>query len=602
MANNTQTTDVSGGRLRMDEEILEAATCGDSSSMKELAKKNPRILLGTSPQGNNCLHISTIHGHKKFCMDVLELERSLLSDVNCEQETPLIIAVTLGHASLASYLLECCRKEEDLRRIILQQDRYGFNALHHAIRNGHQKLALELIEAEPALSKAVTKYNESPMFMAVMRNFTDVSEKLLAIADSSHVGKYGRHALHAAARNGNQDIADEIMEKRPHLTREADSDGITPIRMAVSHDKSDVLFTLLQQDSYLAYETDKSGYPLLCSAATRGQVSVARVLLLYCPDAFYCPVLRDGTAIGKSLTCLHIAVQNGHLEFVEFILKRQQLQKLINMQDMDGKTALHYAIQQCDPKLVAALLAHDDIIDTTILDNHGNSAASQLSSITDDGKPLDWKEVQLLMQRADPNDDDISLYNLRKGAKQRETTESRKERQSLTQKYTSNTSLVAILLATITFTAAFTLPGGYSSDAGSAGLPIMSKQIAFQAFLVSDTLAMCSSFVVAFICLMGRWDDDKFTTYYYISVTKKLAWFAYIATITAFATGLYTVLAARIHWLAIGICSVVGLVPILTMFIAKWPILKLKFRQTCRRLKRKFRQRQTGKSNSNDMV
>uniref|UniRef100_A0A453GI09 PGG domain-containing protein n=1 Tax=Aegilops tauschii subsp. strangulata TaxID=200361 RepID=A0A453GI09_AEGTS len=424
------------------------------------------------------------------------------------------------------------------------------------------------------------------------------------------------------------------MDKRPLLAREADSDGITPIRMAITYDKSDVLCILLEYDYSLAYETDRNGYPLLCSAATRGQVNVAQVLLLYCQDAFYCQVLRDGTAIEKSLTCLHIAVQNGHLEFVEFILKRPQLRKLINMQDMDGKTALHYAIQQCDPKLVAALLAYDDIIDTTILDNHGNSAASQLSSITDDDKPLDWvricykhiepynisiivdlinfvfslfliesmqKEVQLLMQKADPNDDDISLYNLSKGAKQRETIESRKERQSLTQKYTSNTSLVAILLATITFTAAFTPPGGYSTDAGSAGLPIMSKQIAFQAFLVSDTLAMCSSFVVAFICLMGRWEDDKFTTYY-ISVTKKLTWFAYMATITAFATGLYTVLATRTHWLAIGICSVVGLVPFLTMFIAKWPILKLKFRQTCRGLRLKFRQRQTGKSKSNDMV
>ncbi|VAH84548.1 unnamed protein product [Triticum turgidum subsp. durum] len=617
----------------MDERILEAATDGDSSSIKEWAKENPGILLGTSPQGNNCLHISTIHGHKKFCMDVLELEPSLLSDVNCEHETPLIIAVTLGHASLVSYLLECCRKEEELRRTILQQDRYGFNALHHAIRNGYQKLALELIKAEPALSKAVTRYNESPMFMAVMRNFADVSEKLLAIVDSSHVGKYGRHALHAAARNGNEDIADEILKKRSHLAREADSDGITPIRMAVSHDKSDVLITLLQHDSSLAYETDKSGYPLLCSAATRGQVNVARVLLLYCPDAFYCPVLRDGTAIGKSLTCLHIAVQNGHLEFVEFILRRPQLRKLINMQDMDGKTALHYAIQQCDPKLVAALLAHDDIIDTTILDNHGNSAASQLSSITDEDKPLDWvhicykhiesyniiivdlinflcslfliesmqKEVHVLMRGADPNDDDISLYNLSKVAKQRETIESRKERQSQTQKYTNNTSFVAILLATITFTAAFTLPGGYSSDAGSAGLPIMSKEIAFQAFLVSDTLAMCSSFVAAFICLMGRWEDANITNYY-ISVTKKLTWFAYMATITAFATGLYTVLSARVHWLAIGICSVVGLVPFLTMFIAKWPILKLKFRQTCRGLRLKFRQRQTGKSKSNDTV
>ena len=177
------------------------------------------------------------------------------------------------------------------------------------------------------------------------------------------------------------------------------------------------------------------------------------------------------------------------------------------------------------------------------------------------------------------------FLSLHEGIEQNETIESKDEThtsatanvKSLTQKYTSNTSLVAILLATITFTAAFTLPGGYSSTAGSEGLPIMYKNTAFQVFLVSDTLAMCSAFVVAFICLMGRWEDDRFTDYY-ITVTKKLTWFAYMATLAAFAAGLYTVLAHHRQWLAIAICALIGFCPCLTLLISKWPILKLNYR------------------------
>jgi len=41
------------------------------------------------------------------------------------------------------------------------------------------------------------------MFMAVMRDYADVFEKLLEIPDSAHVGPNGWNALHAAVRNGN---------------------------------------------------------------------------------------------------------------------------------------------------------------------------------------------------------------------------------------------------------------------------------------------------------------------------------------------------------------------------------------------------------------
>ncbi|KAB8114830.1 hypothetical protein EE612_054484, partial [Oryza sativa] len=36
----------------------------------------------TTPQGNTCLHISTINGHEEFCQEVLMLDNSLLTVAN----------------------------------------------------------------------------------------------------------------------------------------------------------------------------------------------------------------------------------------------------------------------------------------------------------------------------------------------------------------------------------------------------------------------------------------------------------------------------------------------------------------------------------------
>ena len=185
-------------------------------------------------------------------------------------------------------------------------------------------------------------------------------------------------------------------------------------------------------------------------------------------------------------------------------------------------------------------------------------------------------EVSMLMLKADPQIE-TSIYNLFKEAKDKVTEISKKDIKSLSQTYTGNTSLVAILIATITFAAAFTLPGGYSTDAGNEGLPIMAKKAAFQAFLISDTIAMCSSFAVSFICIIARWEDLEFLLYYR-SFTKKLMWLAYVATTTAFATGLYTVLAPRHLWLAIAVCVLTGSLPIFTKLLGEWPIWKLRFR------------------------
>ncbi|KAJ3701251.1 hypothetical protein LUZ61_004956 [Rhynchospora tenuis] len=338
------------------------------------------------------------------------------------------------------------------------------------------------------------------------------------------------------------------------------------MQLGVLWSKLDVIRVLLEHDHSLGYlVSSKEKSPLLVSVALRGNVDVAKEILNYCPDAPYC------TPYGW--TILHEAVHHGHGRFVEFILKTPQLHKLINMRDKTGETALHIAVRRCNPKIVRLLLAHK-AIDFTALNKKGDPPEWQLEDATDQAKTLNWNEVMMMMSKANPQALTIISSQL---AKKEITDKSIQEIKSLTKTYTQNTSLVAIFIATITFAAAFTLPGGYSNDKGTEGVPVMTSKIAFKAFLISNTLAMCSSLAVAFICILARWEDLKFLLYYR-SFTKKLMWFAYMATTVAFATGLYTVLAPRILWLAILISVLSMGLPFLTYLLGKWPILKLRCR------------------------
>ncbi|KAF7033723.1 hypothetical protein CFC21_044802 [Triticum aestivum] len=426
MATNTSATDYSsaGTQPQIDRRLLEAATSGDPRRVKELVSRNPSIILGTTPQGNSCLHISSMHGHKEFCEDVLEIEESLLlnanfesflSKLNLQGETPLVTAVTHGHAFVASFLVGRCHRL-GLRQVILQQDKTGCNALHHAIHSGHKELALELIAAEPALSRDVNKFKESPLFLAVMRDFCDVVEKLVRITDSAHGGEFGLNALHGAVRNDNPVIARQIMETRPELAREGNTDLVTPIRMAVRYGKMRVVRELLRHDFSLGYEMHKNIFPLLNCAAAGGQVNVAQEILRHCPDA---PYREIG---GETRTCLHIAVLNNHIEFVKFILSTPYLRKLVNMQDSNRKTALHYAVQGCYPKIIAALLSHEDI-DRAVLDNSAKPTAWELWINTYCAKSINWNNVWMLKLKGRPQNT-MCLQNIHGDVKQGAINES----------------------------------------------------------------------------------------------------------------------------------------------------------------------------------
>ena len=119
--------------------------------------------------------------------------------------------------------------------------------------------------------------------------------------------------------------------------------------------------------------------------------------------------------------------------------------------------------------------------------------------------------------------------------------------------------VVAALIATVTFAAAFTLPGGYKGDTEddpNKGTAILSKNAAFQAFVISDAIAMVlslSAVFVHFILSLKLFRKFIFLFVFALSFT----FVAMAAMVVAFVTGTYAMLSPSLG-LAIVTC-IIGL-------------------------------------------
>jgi hypothetical protein len=93
--------------------------------------------------------------------------------------------------------------------------------------------------------------------------------------------------------------------------------------------------------------------------------------------------------------------------------------------------------------------------------------------------------------------EDVGSGSIRRGLYflKRNDEENKEEEDDLSKARESHL-VVAALIATVTFAAAFTLPGGYKSDQGTA---LLAQKAAFIVFIISDAISMMLSILAVFI-------------------------------------------------------------------------------------------------------
>nr|POE85849.1 isoform 2 of ankyrin repeat-containing protein npr4 [Quercus suber] len=528
--------------------LLDAAISGNINSLNTEIGDGYISLEHKTPSRNCILHVAAKSGQAQIMRRVLVSlnPHSPLYETNCKGNTALHIAASLGHLDMSELLINrAIDQEAEVGRLLLKAQNEELNtALHLAVKHGHDDIVDLLIEKEPGLTSITNKAGESPLFLAVDRGFFEIAIRILETRECSGGGRNNFNVLHAAVIRVEINFVRKMLDKFPNAIMKADDFGWTPLHYAAYFGNFEVVKLFLENNNIsLAYERDIQGMSALHISVMKGHCDVMSAIIEKFP--YTCELLDN-----RGRTALHLAAESGRTHAVKILLSSLAFQDLINVQENDeGNTAMHLAAIKRRYK-VLILLAGDRRVEKGATNKEGKTMADIIQ--LDEQPPvfemvllwriettlLGWslesksqllakvlKYSKLLMElllesmRRDRGEVLLSLEQ----EVERETTKKRiaenegheqfKESQWIepAAKVQGGTGaadnivdfeelkkynvVVMTLITTVTFAAAFQVPGGYDGN-GKANLV---ESTYFRFFLIFDMFSFCSSAASMFI-------------------------------------------------------------------------------------------------------
>ncbi|XP_044417166.1 ankyrin repeat-containing protein At5g02620 isoform X2 [Triticum aestivum] len=428
----------------------------------------PPDLYAVTVGGNTLLHVvAASHGDSEDLLDKARLvyskAHSLLFVQNNEGDTPLHCAARAWNIPMMSLLIDLANGQgiNNAKGLLETQNKLKETALHEAVRFGSNDMVNLLMARDPELA-TLPEEGTSPLYLAILLENGIIAKTLYELSGGvlSYSGPNGRNALHVAVQRS-QDLTKMLLEWNNDLIQQGDANGIMPLQFAVvdilrrrKRASQPICFELLKVNPDALYQSDRNGSFPTHVAASVGATSIITDFLM---KSHNCAGLLDA----RGRTFLHVAVDKMKIGIVDYACRNISLSWILNIQDKDGNTALHIA--ESDAQILGVL--------NYIGAKRGISHQGFLNEYDTDQARQD--EIHLLRQM-------------------KEGTQSR--------------CICSVLIATVTFGAMFTMPGGYrDEDHTHAGSPILAGTFGFDIFFMANTLAFAFS-TTATIFLMFSGD------------------------------------------------------------------------------------------------
>ncbi|KAI8540672.1 hypothetical protein RHMOL_Rhmol08G0004300 [Rhododendron molle] len=280
-------------------------------------------------------------------------------------------------------------------------------------------------------------------------------------------------------------------------------------------------------------------------------------------------------------------VKHRNSEFVKEIITAYP--DIVWILDEEYRNIFLFAVLQREEKVFCLLheMGPRKNLIVTSLDKNGNtilhhvamlSPSSHLDQISGAAlqmqRELQWfEEVEKVVQpmyRELPNNEGMTTRALFNSQHHK----MRKQGEKWMKETATSCTVVAALIATIMFTSAFTVSGGYDNETGD---PLYLNHGFFMIFIVADALSSLSSAssVVMFLgILKSRYNIGEFLFSLPCKLVLGIAtlFFSIVTMMLTFATTIYIVLHDRLSWIGIPIVLFSG-IPVMIFMFPQVPLL-----------------------------
>ncbi|PWA74931.1 Ankyrin repeat-containing protein [Artemisia annua] len=469
------------------------------------------------------LYIASRKGDWKKAKKILDKHKELVRfSITKNRETPLHVAVSRRHTKFVKNLLSLMGKED-----LELQDNSSYTALCIAVRNGHVEMARILLQKNRALIDIPTSLGMMPLQMAASypKFFFDRNMvKFLCENSQSLEGDFWTPEsrscfLLTCVEAEYFDVALKVLKDNPG-------------QLALSG--GGVLKLLAQKtEAFKRFPRFRPALPLLRSMLKNiAKLSWPEVYDLMRGSAD--PINKENAETNPidtlktySSKVLFLAAEAGNIVFIVEIIR--QYPELLNDVNDVNQSIFHVALSLRHVELFKLLFEIGSIKDQiiTLEDEKGNNMLHLVGIFSESAKgnletyvpgPAQRMQKEQLLFQLVEYAIPISLRKKKNAAGMTPHEEFIKHHKDLVsngEKWIkdacSQLIVVAALLATISFAATITFPGGYNQ---ADGYPVFSrKRVLFPSFIIFNSTAFLGasvSMIFALSLLTSRYAEDDF--------------------------------------------------------------------------------------------
>ena len=299
------------------------------------------------------IHTAAQEGNVEKIQQQLKTNPNSLESRNELGETPLIVAVSHGHAQACAALLKA-GADFNATDPVFQQ-----NVLYLACRAGAIEI-VRIFSAYKQLLEFKAQDEWTPLLVAVYHGHTQVCEILLKAGADINVtdSSSGRNALHFACIRGHIEVV-RLFAKYSHLRSAKDKKGSTPLALAQSSKKTEIAELLQKEEAAYHVFQNQSEYEAKSLSANANSSDFSGNSTTV-PTI---PVPADNLKDMKDKFPLHTAAQEGNVEKIQQQLKTNP--HLLESRNDHGETPLIVAASHGHAQVCKILLKAEANLNAT---------------------------------------------------------------------------------------------------------------------------------------------------------------------------------------------------------------------------------------------